>query len=62
MDAGGPPDLMTLFYAAVTSVQDGHIGEVEFQHSTDDHNAGTVITVTVYVRRDPMVITVATGD
>jgi hypothetical protein len=56
----GGDDLMTLFYAAVTSVQDGTVGEVEVQRSIEDREAGTITTVTVYVRREPLTIGVIT--
>lgn len=45
---------MTLYFAAVTSVQDGAIGEVELVHSTEDHAAQTITTITVYVRREAL--------
>jgi hypothetical protein len=56
----GGDDLMTLFYAAVTSVQDGNVGEIEVQRSVEDRDAGTITTVTVYVRREPLVLGVIT--
>lgn len=62
MDGGETTDeLMVLFYAAVTSVQDG-VGEIEVQRSIEDRDTGTVTTVTVYVRREPLQITLPAAD
>jgi len=59
---GGDNELMVLFYAAVTSVQDGAVGEVEVQRSIEDRETGTITTVTVYVRREPLVLTLTSDS
>ena len=50
---------LTLYYAAVATVENGTIGEVELSETIEDTNAGTTTQLSVFIRRDvrPLEIT-----
>ena len=44
------PDLMAVFYAAVTSIEEGKIGEVEIESRVEEGDM--IVALVISVRRD----------
>lgn len=53
-------DFSTAYYAAVCTVEEGRIAEVEVSHSTQDGDTMTTLTVTI--RRDRIPLELADGE
>jgi len=60
-DPGATSQLMAAYYAAITSVSEGHAEEVEIEHRISEEN-GREETLCVTIRRKVKHYSLSTGD